>query len=387
MTRSWGAAEDPAEPAPVLHPSVATVLMVACSVLGGLGMLWGLRQGPDGVLRYADIAAGVLCSLALVWRSRAPIVVAAVAVVGAAFFASAGVANVFALFSVARRRRLPVALALGVLNVAAGLVLYVLYPSNTSLGITAAVNIAVSAAAVAWGALVQSHQQLLASLRERAERAEAEQRLRADQIRNAERARIAREMHDVVAHRVSLVALHAGGLQVRPDLPTEEVSSVAGLIRQCAQDALDELRGVIGILRTEDLSPLPQPRLEDIPDLVAESVHAGQPVRLTMSAAADDPPGALGRDAYRIVQEALTNAHKHAPGAPTTVTVEGAPGKGLQVTVRNELAPGGEPLRLEGAGAGLLGLTERVSLSGGTFTHGRTADGDFLVRAELRWPR
>jgi len=241
---------------------------------------------------------------------------------------------------------------------------------------------------------LRARRQLLQTLRERAARAEADQRLYEEQARMAERTRIAREMHDVLAHRISLLALHAGGLEVRPDLPPEKVRETAELIRVTARQALEELRGVIGVLREEtgqDPPPpaTPQPTLSDIRRLVEETRLAGARIDFEMQVEHSDAvPTALGRDAYRIVQEALTNIGKHASGATAWVRVTGRPQDGLHVRVRNRKplrAPAGPSL--PGSGAGLLGLQERVALAGGTLVHGPDASGDFVVDAELQWHR
>ena len=207
----------------------------------------------------------------------------------------------------------------------------------------------------------------------------------------AERTRIAREMHDVLAHRISLLALHAGGLEVRPDLPPAKVRETAELLRSTARQALEELRGVIGVLREEPgqepAPPPPQPTLSDIRRLVEERRQVGATIDFEMQVEhADAVPSALGRDAYRIVQEAITNVGKHANGAAARVRVTGAPGDGLHVSVRNR-----QPVHahagpaLPGSGAGLLGLQERVALAGGTLVHGPDGSGDFVVDAELKW--
>jgi signal transduction histidine kinase len=207
----------------------------------------------------------------------------------------------------------------------------------------------------------------------------------------AERTRIAREMHDVLAHRISLLALHAGALEVRPDLPAAKVRETAEMLRSTARQALEELRSVIGVLREEPgkdpVPPTPQPTLADVRRLVEETRRAGAEIDLAMQVDdASGVPGALGRDAYRIVQEALTNIGKHASGTATQVRVDGAPGDGLHVSVRNRQpvhAPAGPTL--PGSGAGLLGLQERVALAGGTLVHGPDGFGHFVVDAVLRW--
>jgi signal transduction histidine kinase len=226
----------------------------------------------------------------------------------------------------------------------------------------------------------------------------------ADWARRAERARIAVEMHDVLAHRVSLIALHAGGLEVRPDLPPREVRETARLIGSTARQALTELRDVIGVLRDTgqaEAPRAPQPRLGDIEQLVADYRQAGLDVALDLRVAEpEEAPGPLGRDAYRIVREALANVTKHAGGAAAAVSLSGGPGEDLRVTVRNKLsaAPAmvhqsSERIRalpppppdLPGAGLGLVSLAERVTLAGGTLAHGPDGNGDFVLTAMLRW--
>jgi len=135
----------------------------------------------------------------------------------------------------------------------------------------------------------------------------------------------------VLAHRISLVALHAGALEVNPDLPPAKVRESAELLRTTAHQALEELRAPSACCgrRSDDAPPVPQPTLRDIPRLVEQTRRAGAKIDFAMDVSADAPT-ALGRDAYRIVQEALTNAAKHAPGAATTVRVSGAPEAGCR---------------------------------------------------------
>ncbi|MFF8813072.1 sensor histidine kinase [Streptomyces pactum] len=217
-------------------------------------------------------------------------------------------------------------------------------------------------------------------------RARADQLL-ADQVVGTERARLAREMHDVVAHQVSLISLQAGAVQISTDDP--RAREAARTIRELSVRTLDELRHMVGILRkavgdTPDLTP--QPRLADLPRLIAESA-------LDVTYRADPTPGAPGpegrpeaveRAAYRTVQEALTNVRKHAPGARVEVRV-GAPrpgDDGLLVEIRNGPPDAAAPAPgLPGGGHGLIGLRERAQSLGGTFTAHPTEDGGFLVRA------
>ena len=255
--------------------------LVLAAYAGGLVLLYAvLEQGPVGAWRVVDLAAGAVACLGLLARRRAPVVTALVLAGAAALVACAGVANMVALYFVARQRSLRVAVGVAAVDVAAGWVFWLVYPGNNALSLTLTTNIAIAAAVVAWGALLQSQQSLLAAYRERAERAEHDKAMREDRIRLAERTRIAREMHDIVAHRISLVALHAGGLEVTPGL-VPEVRDTATLIRSSAVGALDELRTAIGVLREGEPRSLEQPGLNRLADLVAEARAAGQTVDLS----------------------------------------------------------------------------------------------------------
>jgi signal transduction histidine kinase len=359
--------------------------------LGAATFLEGLSRVPPApdALVAADLVAGTLACLALWWRRRWPVGIAvAVGLVGVFSDAVAG-AVVISVFTVAVHRRWPALAAVTALHVATFLVYARLRPApDLSYVVNAAISVTLMAAVVAWGMFVRARRQLVQSLRERALRAEYEQELRAEQARQMERTRIAREMHDVLAHRISLLSMHAGALEFRPDAPPDEMAKAAGVIRQSAHQALQDLREVIGVLRAPDgLAGRPQPTLADLPALVEESRQAGAQVRADYRVDLGTVPTAAGRNAYRIVQEGLTNARKHAWGTAVTVVVDGAPGSGLSVEVRNRLPVGGDARNaIPGGGTGLVGLGERVSLAGGRLEHGRTPDGDFRLRAELPWP-
>jgi signal transduction histidine kinase len=283
-----------------------------------------------------------------------------------------------------------VAVALAALHQLAMTGYYVLWRVPYPFWLFWAVSMSEYTAVLVFGMYLRARRQLVASLRDRVAEAIAAQRVMADQVRLAERTRIATEMHDVLAHRVSLIAMHAGTLEIRPDLPPGEVIQTAGLIRSTARQALTELRDVIGVLRepADDAgAPLaPQPTLGTIAGLVAEYRRAGLNVGLDMHVTRPEvASGPLGRDAYRIVREGLANVTKHATGTAATVTVEGGPGDGLNVTVRNKLPLNYAGPALPGSGLGLVGLAERVALAGGTLSHGPESGGDFVLRAALRW--
>ena len=248
---------------------------------------------------------------------------------------------------------------------------------------------------VGWGLFVRAQRELVLSLRERAARLEAEQRLRVEQAREAERLRIAREMHDVLAHRVSLLSLHAGALEFRPDASAEEVAEAAGVIRASAHAALEELRDVIGVLRegTPASAPEPpQPTLAEIPALVEESRAAGMRVRWHIDVPGDAALPAAAR-AHRLPdraggpdQRAQARAGRRGRGHGHRRRRHRARRRGRQPRARSA-SPRPPRSPLPGAGTGLVGLAERVALAGGELDHGPDAAGDFVLRATLPWPR
>lgn len=235
------------------------------------------------------------------------------------------------------------------------------------------------------GMYARARRRALEALTERAERAEREQHLLAEQARAEERARLAAEMHDVVAHRVTLMVLQAGALRVRA--PDDETRLAAEDLRATGSQALEELRDVIGLLRrSADGGPAAEVHepLPDLSALVTESVSVGVPVQLVEEG---DPPLAspvVGRTAYRIVQESLTNVHKHAPGARVRVYVRYGT-RGVRLSVRNTPPDGAADAVLAGAGSGtgLLGLRQRVELIGGRMRAAPARDGGFRVEAYL----
>ncbi|WP_433718165.1 sensor histidine kinase [Actinoplanes sp. CA-051413] len=336
----------------------------------------------------ADVALGVLCCAALLLRRRWPVglTIALLPVSTVSVMATGAV--IVALFTVAIHRRGPVALALGVAYVAVVPVYFVLHDSpEFPVWVDLLVRGVTTAGALGWGMFVRAYRRLTGTLREHAARLEAEQHLREDQARLTERARIAREMHDVLAHRMSLVSLHAGALEVRTDARPEEVAIAAGAIRASAHEALEELRGVIGVLREGAVGrpEPPQPGLADLPKLVDSARAMGTTVHYTCALPEGGPSVVLGRTAYRIAQEGLTNARKHAPGTAVRVLLDGAPGAGLRIRIANPCPVPATRAEVPGAGMGLVEVGERAALAGGHVRYGRQGD-DFVLEAELPWP-
>jgi signal transduction histidine kinase len=370
---------------------IIDVALFLIAVVGGFLLFATEVDGMSDELQFFDLVGGLLASLSLWLRRRWPVGVALFAAALSAYSASAGMAGLIALFTVAVHRRAAVALAVAAVSLAVAPIFLAIHPDDEApYWVGLALGLLLSGGVVAWGMFVRSRRQLVLSLRDRAERAEAEQQLRVEQARQQEQARIAREMHDVLAHRISLLSLHAGALEFNPDASPEEVSRAAGVIRASAHDALEDLRTVIGVLRDvgEGGEPeRPQPTLADLTGLIDESRQAGMRVRYEgrLADVAAVPSG-TGRNAYRIVQEGLTNARKHASGAAVEVSVEGGEGAGLTIEVRNRLPLGVAAADIPGAGTGIVGLAERASLAGGRLEHGRTASGDYRLWAWLPWP-
>ncbi|MFI0371196.1 sensor histidine kinase [Actinomadura sp. 1N219] len=338
-------------------------------------LVWAVEQAAPGTLLHVD--ADHALSPPVWWPPTAPL-----AAYAAMAFPRDGARPVWI-------RALPVAVLLlpvGALgDVLPGTAMRQ-FSSQETDSIEALVFRSVVAVAVAAliGMYAAARRRVVQALTERAERAERERHLLAERARAEERARLAAEMHDVVAHRVTLMVLQAGALRVRAkDDPTREAAEE---LRGTGCLALEELRDVIGLLRRDPAAAAPAADSGPLPDLsalVAESAAVGVPVELAEHG--DPPPAspAVGRTAYRVVQEALTNARKHAPGAAVEVDVRYRV-DGVTLTVRNASAPG-EPdaeLAASGSGMGLAGLRERVELIGGTFTAGPHLDG-FRVEASL----
>jgi signal transduction histidine kinase len=324
-------------------------------------------------------------------RHRWPLGVAVVTNLASCVSTSSAGPATWSLGSVAARHRWRDVLLVAPLAVAAGIVQERLYPGEEELPVWAAIlfGALVAGIVVAVGYAMGAQRDLLASLRDRAVTAEREQQARVAQAQAAERTRIAREMHDVLAHRISLVAMHAGALSYRTDLSPEEQATAARTIEENAHRALRDLRDVLGVLRDptlpdSGLPERPQPVLADIAGLVGEEREGGMRVGLDESLAGEVPDG-LGRTAYRVVQEALTNARKHSPGTSVSVSLAGSPDDGLTVTIRNAARVGTRPSLMPESGLGLLGLDERVALAGGRLRHGDDSTGGWVVEAWLPW--
>jgi signal transduction histidine kinase len=215
----------------------------------------------------------------------------------------------------------------------------------------------------------------------RLELAEREREVGAREAVVAERARIARELHDAIAHNVSMMVVQAGAERRVLDEAQSSTREVLETVEEIGRGALTEMRRLVGMLRSDENDPLtPQPGLDDLPQLVTQVREAGLPVELSIEGERRELPVGLELSAFRIVQEALTNALKHAGDARATVRVRYGPDS-LELEIVDDGA--GAEARADGGGHGLVGMRERVALYGGRFEANRRAAGGFTVRALL----
>lgn len=361
-------------------------------IVAVLGYLYYLAPIPAAILAGHPlpalvvtrlVGAGALAILALRWRGSHPWGVTLATGWVLALTPSALGAALVAQENLARRHpSRGVVVLTGVLLCLAKLVdLFGVEPSRSAWQVELIL--------AAGGVLVATLVGLLRRSRaEAAESARAAEAARADAVaarvneaRLAERERIAREMHDVVAHRISLVAMHAGALAYRTNLDPDEARATARLIQGNAQASLEELRAMLTTLRHADAPPEPpQPTLAELPVLLADAEDAGQRITLTTSGEVATVPVRVSRQALRIVQESLTNARKHAPGTPVTLAV--TVGEGAVLLQCANPLPQAVARDRQGAGLGLVGVSERVAAVGGTVTYG-VHGGEYVVAATL----
>lgn len=361
-----------------------TVLMLAISALTWLPA-WEAEADTGDLWWIADVVLGAGAGVLVFYRRRFPMLVAVtLSLVGAVSGIASGPA-VLASVSVATHRRWKQLVVVGLLGFACAQVYSTLTATNDDpLWIILVANGVATAGILGWGMYIGSRRELIWTLRSRAERAEAEQELRVARARSNEQARIAREMHDVLAHRISQISMHAGALAFREDLGADEMRASAAVIQEKAHEALTDLRSVLGVLRdgtTGERLRGPQPTYADLAGLIEEARGSGLHVEL-VDLVEGEPPDAVGRTVYRIVQEGLTNARKHAPGALVTVRVSGSADDGVDVLLRNPIGFG--KTTTPGAGLGLVGLSERAELRGGRLEAGR--DGSmFVLHGWIPW--
>lgn len=344
-----------------------------------------------------DLALGLVAIALYPLRHRKPLLIVGIVVAASSLSALAAPAAALSIVSLATRRRRGEIIGIFLLFVAGVLANILLIPDPEALPWwqPMALGAVVGAILILIGLYIGGRRQLVDVLRERAESAEREHAAGVEHAQLAERSRIAREMHDTLAHRLSLVTLHAGAMEYRADLSQEQLREAAGVVRENAHLASSELRGVLGVLRdpesgrTAELVRPPDGTLDDVHLLVQESRQAGNPTSLTVTddfrVDAGTLPTTTRRHLHRVIQEGLTNARKHAPGRPVEVDVTGRPGLELRVRIVNPLAVAPPRIEVAESGFGLTGLRERVKVADGELRAGET-DGHFTLEAGFPWP-
>ncbi len=390
-----------------------TVLAVAAAVFSSLMVLVaaGHVPGSEAVRPDTREVLGVLTALAgavaLIWRHRHPEVVTLAIAIPPLVFVTDSLAALIALAALAARRRDHMLWAVTAVVLLATMVA-VSYdsrrhpayspmqwmfgagsegtrPVDVPFPAVLVVALTMTAIPVVFGLYRHARAEI-------ATRDSAQSAMFADRARHDERTRIAREMHDVLGHRLSLLSLQAGALEAHQ----HGNGDAAQAVRQTARQSLDDLRQVVGVLRDGQAlsdhapeappAPYPSPSLSDLPELIDASRRSGIPINATIFVYdAATAPNVLATAAYRIMQEALTNVARHAPGSTAQVFVQGRPDAGVTVQVTNELPTLLSAESMSGTGTGLVGISERATALGGTSNNG--PDGDvFSVSVWLPWP-
>jgi signal transduction histidine kinase len=377
---------------------MSAVAAVAALALSIAHPSWASEVAP---WQWLDPAVGLLASAAILAQRRWPALVAWTAVALTAVAHPAGAAMLASLFLLGLRQPFRMAAWVGLAATVAVPVPYLLRVSDPSvLEVVRTLFVAASIAAVmlAWGVMLRTRVELTASLAERAERAETATALGMQAARHAERTKIAREMHDALAQRISRLSIQAGSLTHRRNLSQEELREGLETIRSSAHEALQDLREILGVLRepaSQDGSAdrlRPQPSLADLQRLLESLQASGVVIDTRHEVEEPEGMGALcSRTLYRVAQEALTNAVKHAPGTPIQLCLVARPNAGAQLRVVNQLPANGLTATAPGTRTGLIGIRERVALAGGQVLRcGPSYDSSparFCVEVELPWSR
>ncbi|MEE3852812.1 histidine kinase [Gordonia sp. LSe1-13] len=356
---------------------------------------WGSRVGYQWEQArwwfVADLTIGLLTYVAVWFRRSHPVAVATFGNLATVMSASAAGPATLAMVSLSTRRRWPEIIPQVVLALVCGVVAEEFFnvPDVAEPWILRyGIMLTVIATMVAWGMYIGSRRELLASWRARAILAESERDAEMRRARSVERAQIAREMHDVLAHRISTVSMHAGALAFREDLGRDEIRATAQTIHETSRLALTELREVLGVLREGpgDADPeSPQAVPADLDALIEDNRRNGMRVEYLCTADLSALSPAVFRTLYRCLQEALTNARKHAPAATVTVRIKGDESTGVDLLVDNPLPLRAETVTPPPSGLGLVGVAERVALSGGRHSAVHTDDRHFVLHVWLPW--
>lgn len=346
-----------------------------------------------------DVPLGILAIVLYACRRRAPFAfsITALAIGGVSVFG--GVASLMALVSIAAARRprqiivaSALALAFMLADAWTGYMSFITptWPStqnavNDAL-LTSVIGVILVGFFALIGILIGTNRGRKSAVVESALSAQRAAEAEVDRAKSDERTRIAREMHDALAHRLSLVAMHAGVLEYRSDLSAEQTATTAKVVGDNSRLALEELRDILGVLRSSDLTDArrAQPVAADLPALIAEASEGVQiEISIPDAEVLAAMPSTLGLHVYRTVQELLTNHRKHAPAAALMLSVTAQAGDGVSIRASNStLSPADRPT--VPSGHGLDGIAERIRLAGGTFRTDHAAH-HFTVEAWMPW--
>ncbi|WP_018541565.1 MULTISPECIES: histidine kinase [unclassified Streptomyces] len=358
-------------------PWWAETLMI-CVV--GVGTVQQAYVGAEGALLSPHVAVAVAVTLSVLLRRRWPMFATVSTMVGALLLGLFFPLLVVFFYRVSRGRFAFEGLCVVVAMVGSSLA----HPGN-SLWMTRKYGpLMVLLLAVVIGLWTGNRRRHVASLAEQVNRLRVERELRAEQARLEERTRIAAEMHDVLAHRLTVIALHTGALQRRSGELPEPVAGRIGLLRTASTEALGDLRDVLGVLRGHDTGERPASRVPGLPELstvIDEARAAGQQIEAVIEGAPESVPASHRLAIHRLAQEALTNARKHAAGATAHLEVRYGPPQST-VAIRNPAGASSEAAT-EGSGYGLVGLAERVTALNGHLEYGPTGSGGWQVAATI----
>ncbi|WP_327714517.1 histidine kinase [Streptomyces sp. NBC_00490] len=381
------------------HPRLIDAALA--TLVGGLGLLPLLfGRWPDGVRPSgADAVAAAAAFLLLLARRRAPLPVLALTVLGEVAFTVLEsypsrvlkIAALIAVYTVARTVRRRIAL-IAVTGTALSLYAVITYSTDSATGPEAGAVFAWTGMFAAVGATVRTWHAYAAAMEERALRAEATKEEEARRRVAEERLRIARELHDVIAHHIALITIQAGladrFLRGRPD----QAEVALGHIRDAGRTVLDELGPLLHVLRqsgdeTDEAPPTdPVPGLSRLGALLESLAAAGLSVRHRQTGHPRPLPTAIDLAAYRVIQEGLTNAHKHGATAEADLLVDYGPDE-LCIHITNLPHLGSPPVSAAtGTGHGLTGMRERAHAVGGSLRAAADADGRFLLAVRLPLP-
>ncbi|HKA26502.1 MAG TPA: histidine kinase [Gaiellaceae bacterium] len=356
------------------HPRIVDWALVVVALATTVGAVSRHDRQSLGV------PLALVACLALLVRRRNPLAVLAITT-GATFaiFAIWGYSNPFpagvALFTVADQCERRVSLTAGAVAI------FVLaFPYGHTSEWPGALSRLVGFS-LAWviGDSIRVRRRYIAALEERAERLERERAAEAARAAAEEQARIARELHDVLAHNVSVMVVQAAAANDVFDSQPERAREALQSIETTGRDALAELRRLLGIVRGDGPGYAPQPSLDRLDELVDHVRSSGLDVAITIEGEPRELPAGIDLSAYRVVQEALTNTLKHARASRAEVSLRFRP-NGLDVDVRDDGVGAGNG---DGAGSGLIGMRERVAVYGGSFTAGPDPGGGFAVSARF----